>query len=379
MRLHEYQSKMIFARYGIPVPKGKIASTATEARHVAEELASRVVIKAQVLVGGRGREGGIRLARTPREAEEVAGQILAMDIKGYPVRKVLVDEAVNIAQELYLAVAIERQSSQPVLIASAAGGMDIEEVARQSPEKINIIRIDPLLGLREYQARDIAVAIDISKAHWKAFLVIALNLWRVFAENDAILAEINPLVISADQRLLSLDGKMIVDDGALFRHPEIVEMRDLDTETPAESLARKYELSFIQLDGQIGCMVNGAGLAMTTMDLIKMCGGDAANFMDIGGGASAEKVAAGLRIVLMDPHLRVVLVNIFGGITRCDEVARGLMTAIHEIQPQVPIVVRLAGTNAAEGLRLLQGEHIITVSSLLEAANQAAILARGGQ
>lgn len=371
MRLHEYQSKMIFAHYGIPVPKGRIASTATEARHVAEELASRVVVKAQVLAGGRGKAGGIRLARSPREAEELAGQILAMDIKGYPVRKVLVDEAVNIAKELYLAVAIERQSCRPVLIASEAGGMDIEEVARQSPEKIILIRIDPLMGLRDYQARDIAVAIDLPKPYWKPFLSIAHGLWQVFWENDASLAEINPLVISDDQRLLSLDGKMIVDDGALFRHPEIAEMRDLDTETPSESLARKYELSYIQMDGQIGCMVNGAGLAMTTMDVIKMCGGEPANFMDIGGGASAERVAAAIRIILMDPKVKVLFVNIFGGITRCDEVARGLKTALAEIQPGIPVVIRLAGTNADEGLKLLRGSDMLTASSLLEAARQA--------
>jgi succinyl-CoA synthetase beta subunit len=379
MRLHEYQSKSIFTKYGIPVPRGRIASTASEAKHVTEELGSRVVVKAQVLVGGRGKAGGIRLAKTPKEAEELAGSILGMELKGFPVRKVLVDEAVSIVKELYLSVSYDRQVKKPVLIASYSGGMDIEEVALQSPEKIVKEYIDPLIGLRDYQIRDLAVSMDLPHTHWRNFIAIAQGLWLAFWDNDATLAEINPMVITADQRLLALDGKMVVDDNALYRHLDIVEMRDPDIEPPAEALARKYELSYIKMDGNIGCMVNGAGLAMTTLDIIKLCGGEAADFLDIGGGASAEKVAAALRIILADENVHVVLVNIFGGITRCDVVARGILTSITDIKPHVPIIVRLVGTNAAEGLNILAKANIPTEDSLYEVAQKAVSLSKGGK
>ncbi len=371
MKLHEYQSKQIFARYGIPIPKGRVAASALEARTIAEELGSRVVIKSQVLVGGRGKAGGIRLAKTPHEAEEVAAQILGMEIKGLPVRKVLVDEAANIKTEIYLGITNDRSNRKPVIMASAAGGVEIEQVAKDTPEKIIKIYIDPLLGLRDYQARDIAMAIDLPREHWRAFGALAAALWRAYTECDATLAEINPLVITGDNRLLALDGKMLIDDNALFRHGDLADMRDLDAEAASEIEARKYGLSYIKLDGEIGCMVNGAGLAMTTMDIIKLFGGSPANFLDIGGGAGAEKVAAALRIILSDPNVKTVLFNVFGGITRCDEVARGILTAMDEVKPKVPMVIRLVGTNAAEGRQMLANASMITAETLADAAQKA--------
>ena len=310
MKLHEYQSKMIFAKHGIPIPKGRVAATAQEAKHIAEELGGRVVIKAQVLVGGRGKAGGVKLAKDSLEAEQLATQILAMEIKGLPVRKVLVDEASVIEQEIYFAITNDRGARKPVIIASSAGGVDIEEVASKTPEKIIKANIDPLLGLREYHARDVAAAMDLPREYWKDFLRIAAGLWEVYQETDATLAEINPLVITKDRQMIALDGKMMIDDNALFRHPDLNEMRDTDEDAPAEIEARKYGLSFIKLDGNIGCMVNGAGLAMTSMDVIKLFGGEPANFLDVGGGAGSEKVAAAMRIILTDPHVRAVLFNI---------------------------------------------------------------------
>jgi succinyl-CoA synthetase beta subunit len=377
MKLHEYQSKQIFEKFGIPIPRGRIAATADEARHIAEELGGRVVIKSQVLVGGRGKAGGIRLAKSPQEAQEMATQVLGMEIKGLPVRKVLVDEAADIRSEIYLGVTNDRGARMPVMMASAEGGVEIEEVALVSPEKIAQIHIDPLMGLRSYQARDLALGIDLPREHWKAFGLIASGLWQAFNANDATLAEINPLVVTGTDRLLAVDGKMVIDDNALFRHPEIVEMRDLDIEVEAEIEARKYGLTFIKLDGQIGCMVNGAGLAMATMDIIKLFGGEPANFLDIGGGAGAEKVAAALRIILADPEVKAILFNIFGGITRGDEVARGILAALEELEVKVPMIVRLTGTNAAEGLALLEDAKMITATTLSDAAQKAVAAANG--
>ena len=376
MNLHEYQSKQIFAQYGIAIPRGRVAANSSEAKQIAEELGGRVVVKSQVLVGGRGKAGGIRLAKSAEQAEELATIILGMEIKGLPVRKVLIDEAVGIEKEIYLGITNDRTSRLPVMMASAEGGVEIEEVAARTPEKIIKVFIDPLLGLREYQARDIAVSIDLPKAYWRNFLQIAEGLWRVYRDQDATLVEINPLVITKDNHLLALDGKMSIDDNALFRHPELADKRDLDVEAPPEIEARKYGLSYIKLDGQIGCMVNGAGLAMATMDIIKLSGGSPANFLDIGGGAGADKVAAALRIILSDAHVRAVLINIFGGITRCDEVARGILTAIAEVKPKVPMVVRLVGTNAAEGQRLLSDANMITADTLVDAAQKSVAVAR---
>jgi len=371
MKLHEYQSKQIFSKYGVPIPKGRVAATASEARQIAEELGGRVVIKAQVLVGGRGKAGGVKLAKDPDEAEQLATKILGMEIKDLPVRKVLVDEGAAITQEIYFSITNDRSAKKPVMMASASGGMDIEEVAATAPEKIIKVHIDPLLGLRDYQARDIAAAIDLPREHWKDFGVIASGLWKAYSQNDATLAEINPLVITKDKRLLALDGKMLIDDNALFRHSDLAEMRDIDEENPEETEARKYGLSFIKLDGNIGCMVNGAGLAMTSMDIVKLFGGEPANFLDIGGGAGAEKVAAAMRIILSDPNVKAVLFNIFGGITRCDEVARGILEAMEEVKPKVPMVVRLVGTNAEEGRKLLADSYMITAETLVDAAKKA--------
>ncbi len=378
MKLHEYQSKHIFAKYGIPIPEGRVAATASEARAIAEELGGRVVIKSQVLVGGRGKAGGIKLAKNPREAEELATLILGMEIKGLPVRKVLVDRAANIVKEIYLGITNDRAARKPVMMCSAAGGVEIEEVARQTPEKIIKMHIDPLLGLRDYQARDIAAAIDLPRDHWRVFAQIANGLWLAYCDCDATLAEINPLVITGDNHLIALDGKMLIDDNALFRHTDLAEMRDLDAEATSEVEARKYGLSFIKLDGSIGCMVNGAGLAMTTMDIIKLFGGEPANFLDIGGGAGAEKVSAAMRIILADANVKAVLFNIFGGITRCDEVARGVLTAMEEVKPKVPMVVRLVGTNAEEGRKLLANAKMITAETLADAAKKAVAAAKGG-
>ncbi|HVN54300.1 MAG TPA: ADP-forming succinate--CoA ligase subunit beta [Anaerolineaceae bacterium] len=377
MKLQEYQSKHIFSKYGITIPRGRVAATASEAKQIAEELGGRTVIKSQVLVGGRGKAGGIRLARTPKEVEELATIILGMEIKGLPVRKVLVDEAASIEKEIYLGITNDRSQRKPVMMASSAGGIDIEEVAQQSPEKIIKVYIDPLLGLRDYQARNIAASIDLPREHWRNFIDIARGLWEAYSDCDATLAEINPLVITSDHRLIALDGKMILDDNALFRHPDLADMRDMDSEEPEEIGARKYGLSYIKLDGEIGCMVNGAGLAMATMDIIKLYGGEPANFLDIGGGASAEKVAAALRIILSDPNVKAVLFNIFGGITRGDEVARGILAAMAEVKSHIPMVVRLVGTNSEEGRRLLADARMITAETLAEAAQKAVAAAKG--
>jgi len=377
MKLHEYQSKTIFSKYGIAIPKGRVASTAAEAKLIASELGGSVVIKSQVLVGGRGKAGGIKVAKNPDEAEQLATQILSMEIKGLPVRKVLVDEAAAISQEIYLGITNDRTAKKPVIMASSAGGVEIEEVAKTNPEKIYKLHVNPLLGIKDYQARDIAGGINLPRDHWDAFSTILKGLWKVYCDYDAELAEINPLVITGANRLVALDGKMLIDDNSLFRHPDLSEMRDTDEDAPSEIEARKFGLTFIKLDGNIGCMVNGAGLAMASMDILKFFGGEPANFLDIGGGASAEKVAAAMRIILTDPSVKAILFNIFGGITRGDEVAKGILAAMAEVKPTVPMVVRLVGTNAAEGRALLANANMITAETLAEAAQKAVAAAKG--
>ena len=377
MKLHEYQSKHLFAKYGIPIPKGEIATTPEDARHIARDLGKRVVIKSQVLVGGRGKAGGVKLASTPAEAELIASQILGMSIKGLTVRKVLVDEAADIVQEIYLGIVLDRVQRRAVMMASAAGGMDIEEVARVSPEKIIRVAVDPFLGLREYQTRQIAYGIGFKRELMKDFNTIAQGLYRCFVDLDASLAEINPLVMTSTGALQALDGKILIDDNALFRHSDLAALRDVDEEIPAETEARQRGLSYIKLDGEIGCMVNGAGLAMATMDMTQLFGGSPANFLDIGGGAQADKVAAALRIILADPNVKAVLFNIFGGITRCDEVARGIVAALDEIKTRVPMVARLVGTNEEEGRRILAAAHMQTATTLAEAAQKAVALVKG--
>lgn len=380
MKLHEYQSKQLFAQYGIPVPKGEVATTPGEARAIAERIGGPVVVKAQVLVGGRGKAGGVKLAKTPAEAEERAGQILGMDIKGLTVEKVLVDPAADIRQEIYLGAVLDRAARKVALMASAAGGVDIEEVAATTPEKIITVRVDPLLGLTDYQTRELAFGVGLSQSsQLRQLSDIARKLYAVFVGSDASLAEINPLVIQGDGSLLAVDGKVDLDDNALMRHPELEVMRNVSEESKAEREARRYDLSYIDLDGTIGCMVNGAGLAMATMDVIKHFGGEPANFLDIGGGARADKVAAALRIILSDPKVDAVLFNIFGGITRGDEVARGIVEALQEVPTDVPMVARIVGTNAAEGRRILAGVNMATAESLAEAAQKAVALSRSGE
>jgi succinyl-CoA synthetase beta subunit len=381
VKLHEYQSKFRFADYGIPIPRGKVANTPSEAFEIAKEIDGPVVVKAQVLVGGRGKAGGIKVAQSPEEAEKLATDILNMTIKGLRVRKVLIDPAANIKTEIYLGITLDRSARRPVMMASAAGGVDIEEVAAKTPKKIMREWISPYLGLRDYQARNLAGGIELPRELVKSFSQIAKGLYTCYIESDASLAEINPLVITGEDELLAVDGKMVLDDNALFRHPDLAEMRDADEEAPAESQARQAGLSYVKLDGEIGCMVNGAGLAMATMDITKLFGGSPANFLDIGGGAQAEKVATALTIILADPNVKAVLFNIFGGITRCDEVARGILAALEEAKPDLPMVIRLVGTNEEEGRALLAEAalpNMTTATTLAEAAQKAVEAARSG-
>jgi len=301
-----------------------------------------------------------------------------MEIKGLPVRKVLVDETVDILKEFYLGITTDRSLRTPVMISSFAGDTNIEEVARMAPEKIIRIPIDPLLGLRDYQARDMAAAIDLPRELWKSFIEICHGIWNVYNDFDATMVEVNPLVITNEQHLLALDGKMFIDENSLFRHPEMTDYRDMDSEGSVDNEARKFGLSYIKLDGNIGCLVNGAGLAMATMDMIHFSGGEPANFLDIGGGASADRVAAALRIVLLDTSIKSILINVFGGITRCDEVARGILTVMAENSISIPVVVRLEGTNAEEGRNLLKNTKLISVNSISEAVKVAIEAAERG-
>jgi succinyl-CoA synthetase beta subunit len=376
MKLHEYYSKRRFSEYGIPIPKGEIAETPQEAQRIAEKLGGPVVVKSQVLVGGRGKAGGIKVAQDPKEAYQHAEDILKLTIKGLPVRKVLVDEAADIKDEIYLGITNDRAARKPVIMASAEGGIDIEEVAHKTPEKIIKCHIDPLMGLQSYQSRDLAAGIDLARDQWRAFGKIAHGLWQAYIGSDATLAEINPLVVTGEGQLLAVDGKMVLDDNALFRHPDLEEYRDLDVDKEAEIQAREHGLSFIKLGGNIGCMVNGAGLAMTTMDIIKLFGGEPANFLDIGGGASSEKVATALEIILSDSNVEAVLFNIFGGITRCDLVAMGILKVLKDVKTDVPMVIRLVGTNAAEGRQLLKDASMETADTLAEAAKMAIAAAK---
>ncbi|RJQ40092.1 MAG: ADP-forming succinate--CoA ligase subunit beta [Anaerolineaceae bacterium] len=376
MKIQEYQAKQILSKYDIPIPRGQVALNASFVRQIAEDLGEKVVVKAQVLIGGRGKAGGIRLANDPDEAEEIATEMMGMEINGFPIHKVLVEEAVDIKQELYLGIATDRLNASPVIIASSYGGIDIEDAAEEAPEKISRILIDPLVGLCDFQIRGLAVSIDLPRKHWKKFAQIANALWQIYKTNDASLVEINPLVISEENGLIALDGKMTIDDNALFRHPELADLRDLDMENPYEIEAQKYGIAYIHMTGNIGCLVNGAGLAMATMDILKLKGGEPANFLDIGGGAGAEKVSSAFRILLSDTQVKAVLVNIFGGITRCDEIARGITAALAEQKrPQIPLVIRLVGTNANEGYKILEKQNLPVAHSLLEAAEKTIALA----
>ncbi|ACL24973.1 ADP-forming succinate--CoA ligase subunit beta [Chloroflexus aggregans] len=378
MKLHEYQARDLLARYGIPVTGGGVAVTPAEAHAIAEQIGGPVVVKAQVHVGGRGKAGGVKLAQTPAEAEQVAGQILGMNIKGLTVEKVLVAEAISYERELYLSAILDRGSKRITMIASAEGGVEIEEVAKTNPSAIVKIAAHPTMGLLDFQARELAFRIGLRDGKQaRQFAQIAGALYRAFVESDASLAEINPLVIKNDGNLLALDSKVLLDESGLFRHPDLAALRDPSAEPEAERRAREADITFIKLDGNIGCMVNGAGLAMATMDVIKLSGGEPANFLDIGGGAGKEKVKAALQIILSDPNVKAVLFNIFGGITRVDEVARGILAALEEVPTDVPMVARLVGTNEEVGRALLAGSKLIPAATLAEGAQKAVAAARG--
>ena len=391
VKIHEADAKSLLVAQGLPVPPWDVARTPTQARAAAVRFLAdpanatgKVVIKAQVLVGGRGKAGGVRLASTADEAEDVAAQILALEIKGLPVRRVLVGPAAEIVKEYYLSVVLDRATRRLMFIGSAEGGVEIEQVAVDNPEALVYQHIDPLLGLPDFAARDLAFSIGFG-AHWKAGAAIAKGLLRTMLAYDADLVEINPLAVIREygaqgtpvERLVLLDAKITLDDSALARHPQLEELRDLDAEDPTDIEARRYDLTFIKLDGDIGCMVNGAGLAMTTMDLVKRAGGEPANFLDIGGGAKADRVAAAMRLILEDRNVKAILVNIFGGITRGDEVAQGLIDARAQQVRDVPMVVRIVGTNAEEAARLLEAAKFVTAGSLDEAAAKAVAAAKG--
>ena len=380
MDLHEYQAKRLFAEHGVPIPQGDVAYTPEEAAEIAQRFNGRVVVKAQVHTGGRGKAGGVKLAKSVEEAKAHAEAILGMDIKGLTVHKVLVDELApgGIAKELYLAVLIDRAERKPMIMASSEGGMDIEAVAEETPEKIVKVHIDPSRGLRSYHATEVASRMGLPTGLWKQFYQVLSSLYDCFVASDASLTEINPLIISGEDKLIALDGKMSIDDNALSGKPHLEALRDDSEEPESEKEARNAGINFIQLDGNIGCMVNGAGLAMTTMDVIKLEGGDPANFLDIGGGAKAEKVATALRLILSDPKVKAVLINIFGGITRGDEVATGIIEALKIVDTDVPMVVRLAGTNAAEGLAILADAEMETAVTLTDAAQKAVAAAKKG-
>ncbi len=378
MKLHEYQARDLLARYGVPVTGGGVAATAAEARRIAEEIGGKVVVKAQVFVGGRGKAGGVKLASTPDEAEAAAGQILGMDIKGLTVEKVLVAEAITYQKEIYVSAILDRSTKRVMMIASSEGGVEIEEVARTNPNAIIKIPAHPQLGLMDYQARQLAFAIGLTDGKQaRQFTQIATALYRAFVESDASLVEINPLVIREDGNLQALDSKILLDDSGLIRHPDLEALRDASDEPEAEQRAREAGLTFIKLDGDIGCMVNGAGLAMATMDVIKLYGGEPANFLDIGGGANKDKVKAALQIILGDPNVKAVLFNIFGGITRVDEVAKGIVAALEEVQTNVPMVARLVGTNEEAGRAILAQSTLIPAATLGEGAQKAVAAARG--
>jgi succinyl-CoA synthetase beta subunit len=366
MNLHEYQGKELFARFGLPVTPGQVAVTPEEARDIAASIGGMVVIKAQVQVGGRGKAGGVKLANSPEEAFEKARDILSLTIKGLPVRKVLVAQAAEIAREYYLSIVMDRQKKLPLIMLSAEGGVEIEEVARVAPEKIVRQHI-PLEGLRPYQARALMKRVFKEWSEVQQAAEILLKLYRVFNEGDCSLAEINPLAVTPEGRVMALDAKVSLDDNADFRHREWETWRDPAEETPGARLARERGLSYVKLDGDIGCVVNGAGLSMATMDLIKHYGGEPANFLDIGGSSNPEKVTAALKIITSESHVRAILFNIFGGITRCDDVANGIVASLRSAPLQVPLVIRLTGTNEAKAREILRDFGLGATTSMDEA------------
>jgi succinyl-CoA synthetase beta subunit len=386
MKVHEYQAKEILRRYGVPTPRGIVVDTPDEARRAATELGGRVVVKAQIHAGGRGKGGGVKLAKTPDEAAELAKSILGMTLvthqtgpAGQLVRKVLIEEALNIDKELYLGITLDRATGMNIIMASAQGGMDIEEVAAHDPNAIHREPVDSILGVQPFQARQVAYALGLTGKAYKQCVDFLQKLMRAYLEMDAALVEINPLLVTKEEDVLALDCKMTFDDNALFRHKDVVEMRDLHEEDPLEVESSKYGLNYIKLDGSVGCMVNGAGLAMATMDIVKLAGGEPANFLDVGGGASAEQVKNAFRIILSDKNVKAILINIFGGIMRGDRIAEGVVSASREVGLPVPVVVRLEGTNVELGKQILRdsGLPLITADGMWDAAQKVVAAAQG--
>jgi succinyl-CoA synthetase beta subunit len=387
MKIHEYQAKAILARYGVTTPRGEVAYTKEEAREAAQRLKSHVVVvKAQIHAGGRGKGGGVKLARSGDEAEDIAGHILGMNLvtpqtgpAGRIVKRVLIEEGLDIKRELYLGLLVDRASGLPVFMASGAGGMEIEEVAKENPEAILRETIQPVVGLQPYQARKIAFGLGLPGEVATHATPFFQALYRAFIDTDASLLEINPCVLTGDGKLVALDAKMTFDDNSLFRHPNLRELRDLDEEDPLEVEASKYGLNYIKLDGSVACMVNGAGLAMATMDIIKYAGGSPANFLDVGGGASSEQVKNAFRILMSDPSVRAVFINIFGGILRCDVLATGVVAAAKDLQLKVPVVVRMEGTNVELGQKILResGLNFTIANGMKDGAQKVVALAGG--
>jgi len=386
MNVHEYQAKALLRDFGVTVPEGILATTPAEAEQAARDLGTPiVVVKAQVHAGGRGKGGGVKLAKSPAEAKQAASEILGMTLhtpqtppEGKLVRKVYVEAGSDIAQELYLAILLDRAEEKFALVASTEGGMEIEVVAEATPEKILTVHVEPNVGLRDYQVRQLGFGLGLDAATIKKFVPFVQGLFKLFLEKDASQVEINPLVITGEGDVIALDGKINFDDGALYRHPDIAELRDPDEEDDRERQANELDLAYVGLDGDIGCMVNGAGLAMATLDMITFCGGSPANFLDVGGGADKDKVMAAFKLILRDENVKVIMVNIFGGIVRCDLIAEGVVAAAAELGIEVPLVVRLQGTNAAEGREILANSGLdITPAETLQEAGERAVAARG--
>jgi succinyl-CoA synthetase beta subunit len=379
VNIHEYQAKEIFRNYGIPIPPGEVATTPEEAESIARKFGTTVVVKAQVHAGGRGKAGGVKLAKTPAEAKSIAAQILKLTIKGLPVQKVLVTPAADIASEAYVGIIVDRASKRPVVIASPAGGIDIEEVAAKTPDKILRHAVDPRYGLQMFEAMQAAFFLYSDIKQVRAATKILQQLYRAFSENGGSLAEINPLVTTPAGEIVALDAKMVIDDNELDGRPDIAALRDVSAEDPSEVEAREASLTFIKLHGNVGCVVNGAGLAMATMDLVKYYGGEPANFLDIGGSSNPEKVIAALRIITEDSDVKAILFNIFGGITRTDDVANGIVTAIEQNPLKVPLVIRLTGTNEEIAVEILEEHGLSAMTDMDEAVKKAVALATGGK
>jgi len=385
MKIHEYQAKEILKGYGIPVPNGGVAETSAEARELAFRLGGKVVVKAQIHAGGRGKAGGVKVVASPEEAAQAAADLLGRPLVthqtgpgGVVVKKVLIEERASVARELYVGVIIDRQSASPVIMASEAGGMEIEDVAIRFPEKLLKVRVDPASGFQPFHARKLAYGLGLPPALIKPASELIRNLYEIFTAKDCSLAEINPLVVTGEGRLLVLDAKLTFDDNALFRHPELQALRDPDQESPLEVEASRFGLSYVKLGGDVGCMVNGAGLAMATMDIIKLYGGEPANFLDVGGGASAEQIENAFRILISDQGVRAVLINIFGGILRCDRLAEGIIQAVRKLDVKIPIIIRMEGTNVEQGRRMLQasGLNFLTATDMADGARKSVEAAR---